>query len=144
MTTQGSSIKAVTFDEWATYIDTQQYNSASESDNTITPGSTVENRTALKTSATSVISSAPSYSWKASVHSKIQDAWYGTLSKSRIHLPDGTWVRLRQKEAFVEAFRKIVNGSEVWKRRLAIEKLKYQYKWTVSELLRLAREETTY
>lgn len=66
------------------------------------------------------------------------------IIKSRMHLPDGSWVRLQQNEAFVEAFRKIVKGSEVWQRRLAIEKLKNQYKWTVSELLRSAREEMTY
>lgn len=150
MTTQGPSVRAVTFFEWTTertapvYSYPREDDRASQSDIATISSPTVETRTALKTSATSVISSAPSYFSGASVHSKIRDAWYGRFSKSRMHLPDGSWVRLQQNEAFVEAFRKIVKGSEVWQRRLAIEKLKNQYKWTVSELLRSAREEMTY
>jgi hypothetical protein len=124
---QGPSIRSVTFFGWTTertapvYSYPEEDDRASQSDIATISSPTVETRTALKTSATSVVSSAPSYSRKASVHSKIRDAWYGRLAKSRMHLPDGSWVRLQQNEAFVEAFRKIVKGSEVWQRRLGIE-----------------------
>lgn len=142
MNAQRLSFKTVTFHEWTILINSTENDPAPESYNTMTPGQTVETRTALKSCATSLTDLPKPIQWDnlsgssfSCPFAAIQDASCGRISLSRIHLPDGGWVQLRQNEAFVKAFQETVKGSEFWQRRLAIEKLRHHYKVLVSELL---------